>query len=116
MIAMIIHSVSLFKTTYTDLYNSVSTLAHVTCALQLRIRKSDISDGSTDLTSDSLINVTDLFFKCISSVFTIMLQAQLCLQAFYDANDCSHSKMLMFCYSMHLKHLTEYAIMNYLQG
>ena len=36
--------------------------------------KSDKSDGSTDLTSDSLINGTDLLFKCISNVFTIMLQ------------------------------------------
>ena len=36
--------------------------------------KSDKSDGSTDLTSDSLVNGTDLLFECITNVFTIMLQ------------------------------------------
>ena len=92
--------VGLFKTTYSELYNNVSTPVyivdswyskinklildshetrqpHITnCDVRTAIKglKSDISDGSTDLTSDSLINGTDLLFKCISNVFTIMLQ------------------------------------------
>ena len=36
--------------------------------------KSGKYDGSTDLTSDIVINGTDLLFKCISNVFTIMLK------------------------------------------
>ena len=96
----ITHIVSLFKTAYSDLYNSVSTPVHIVDSLYIKINqlildshktrrpyitnsdvrtamkglKSDKSDGSTDLTYDSLINGTDLLFKCISNEFTIMLQ------------------------------------------
>ena len=92
--------VGLFKTNYSDVYNSVSTPVHIVNSLYSKINKlilnsnetrqphitncdvrtaikglkSDKSDGSTDLTSNSLINGTDLLFKCISNVFTIMLQ------------------------------------------
>ena len=92
--------VSLFYTTYSDLYNSVSTPVHIVDSLYSKINrvildshetrqphvtncdvrtamkgpKSDKSEGSTDLTSDSIINGTDVLFKCISNVFTIMLQ------------------------------------------
>ena len=45
-------------------------------------QKSGKSDGSTDLTSDSLINGTDLLFKCIANVFTIMLQHGYALKHF----------------------------------
>ena len=50
---------------------------HITnCDVRSAIKglKSEKSDGSIDLRSDSLINGTDLLFKCISNVFTIMLQ------------------------------------------
>ena len=78
--------VILFNTTYSDLYNSVSTPVHIVDLLYSKINKlildshethqthitncdalkgmkSDKSDGSTDLTSDNLINGTDLLFK-----------------------------------------------------
>ena len=38
----------------------------------IKVLKSEKSDGSYDLTSDSINNGTDLIFKCISN--TIMLQ------------------------------------------
>ena len=92
--------VSIFKSTYSDLYNSVSTPVHIVDSLYSKIHKlilnsheasqphitisdvrteikglkSEKSDGSTDLTSASLFNGTDLLSKCIFNVFTIMLQ------------------------------------------
>ena len=47
---------------------------HITnCDIRTAMKglKSDKSYGSTDLTSDSLNNGTDLLFKCISNVFII---------------------------------------------
>ena len=95
-----IYIVSLFKTTYSNLYNSVSTPVHLVDSLYSKINilflynhetrqphitnrdvctviqglKSEKSDSSTDLSSVSLINGSDLLFKCISNVLTIMLQ------------------------------------------
>ena len=92
--------VYLIKTTYSDLYNSVSTPVHIVDSLYSKINKllhdshetrqphitncdvrteingmkSEKSNGFTDLTSDSLINGINLLFKPISNVFTIMLQ------------------------------------------
>ena len=48
-------------------------MKHVNHILQIGMYALAIN-GSTDITSDSLINGTDLLFKCISNVSTIMLQ------------------------------------------
>ena len=109
--------VSLFLTTYSDLYNSVSTPVHLVdslyskiildshgtrqphniiknCYIRTAIKgpKSENYDGSTNLTSDSLINRTDLLFKCTSNVFTINVTARLYTPSLYDVNHCPHSK------------------------
>ena len=68
---------------------------HITnCDVRTAIKglKSDKYDDSTDLTSNSLINETDLLFKCISNVFTSILQHGYAPKTFYDVNHCSHSK------------------------
>ena len=94
MIAMIIYNiVSLFETTYSDLYNSVSTPGHIVDSLYSKINKlildshetrqphltnCDVRTAIKGLKSEkSLIDKSfgnDLLFKCISNVFTIMLQ------------------------------------------
>ena len=104
MIAMIIHILLVyFKlpiVLYIMVYLRIHVLVHIVDSLYSKINKlilgshetrqpritncdvrtaikglkSEKSDGFTDLTSDRLINGTDLLFKCISNVLTIMLQ------------------------------------------